>query len=67
MAGFGGFFNPCVFSLLQEEEKNLKKNFSTLILLVIIQIIYIYLLNAHYSPQDIFLQLISLLGDLKYS
>ena len=70
MAGFKAFFNPCVFSLPQEEQKNLKKIFNTsiiLIILVIIQIIYIYLLHAHYSPQDIFLQLISLLGDLKCS
>ena len=70
MAGFGAFLTHVFFSVLQEEEKNLKKNFSTsiiLILLVIIQIIYIYLLHAHYSPQDIFLQLISLLGDLKCS
>ena len=69
MAGFGAFLTHVFFSLLQEEEKNLK-NFSTsiiLILLVIIQIIYIYLLHAHYFPQDIFLQLISLLGDLKCS
>ena len=29
---FWGFFNPCVFSLLQEEENNLKKNFSTSII-----------------------------------
>ena len=70
MAGFGAFLTHVFFSLLQEEEKNLKKNFSTSIifdLLVIIQIIYIYSLHAHYSPQDIFLQLISLLGDLKCS
>ena len=71
MAGFGAFLTHVFFSLLQEEEKNLKKNFSTsiifLILLVIIQIIYIYLLHAHYAPQDIFLQLISVLGDLKCS
>ena len=70
MAGFGAFLTHMFFSLPQEEEKNLKKIFNTsiiLILLVIIQIIYIYLLHAHYSPQDIFLQLISLLGDLKCS
>ena len=70
MAGFGAFLTHVFFSLPQEEEKNLKKIFNTsiiLILLVIIQIIYIYLLHAHYSPQDIFLQLISLLGDLKCS
>ena len=59
MAGFGAFLTHVFFSLSQEEEKNLKKiNFVILqlflILLVIIQIIYIYLLHAHYSPQDIF-------------
>ena len=65
-----GFFNPCVFSLPQEEEKNLKKIFNTSIIFYFISnytIIYIYLLHAHYSPQDIILQLISLLGDLKCS
>ena len=72
MAGFGAFLTHVFFSLSQKEEKNLKKiNFVILqlflILLVIIQIIYIYLLHAHYSPQDIFLQLISLLSDLKCS
>ena len=72
MAGFGAFLTHVFFSLSQEEEKNLKKiNFVILqlflISLVIIQIIYIYLLHAHYSPQDIFLQLISLLSDLKCS
>ena len=72
MAGFGAFLTHVFFSSLQEEEKNLKKIFILvlqlfLILLVIIQIIYIYLLHAHYAPQDIFLQLISLLGDLKCS
>ena len=53
MAGFGTFLTHVFFSLPQEEEKNLKKIFNTsitLILLVIIQIIYIYLLHAHYSP-----------------
>ena len=57
MAGFGAFLTHVFFSLPQEEEKNLKKNFSTSIifdLVVIIQIIYIYLLHAHYSPQDFF-------------
>ena len=57
MAGFGAFLTHVFFSLTQEEEKNLKKNFVLqlfLILLVIIQIIYIYLLHAHYSPQDFF-------------
>ena len=57
MAGFGAFLTHVFFSLPQEEEKNLKKICNTSIifdLLVIIQIIYIYLLHAHYSPQDIF-------------
>ena len=70
MAGFGFFLTHVFFSLPQEEEKNLKKILILqlfLILLVIIQLIYIYFLHAHYSPQDIILQLISLLGDLKCS
>ena len=71
MAGFGAFLTHVFFSLPQEEEKNLKRRFLILqlflILLVIKQIIYIYLLHSHYSPQDILLQLISLLGDLKCS
>ena len=57
MAGFGAFLTHVFFSLPQEEEKNLKKIFNTSFifdLLIIIQIIYIYLLHAHYSPQDIF-------------
>ena len=55
MAGFGAFLTHVFFSLLQEEEKNLKKNFSTSIIFdFIIQIIYIYLLHADYAPQDIF-------------
>ena len=32
MAGFGAFLTHAFFSLLQEEEKNLKKNFSTSII-----------------------------------
>ena len=32
MAGFGTFLTHVFFSLLQEEEKNLKKNFSTSII-----------------------------------
>ena len=54
MAGFGAFLAHVFFYLPQEEEKNLQKIFNTSIILVIIQIIYIYLLHAHYSPQDIF-------------
>ena len=53
MAGFRAFLTHVFFSLPQEEEKNLKI-FNTSILLVIIQIIYIYLLHTHYSPQHIF-------------
>ena len=75
MAGFGAFLTHVFFSLPQEEEKNLKKICNTSIIFDFISnytnyihiIIYIYLLHAHYSPQDIFLQLISLLGDLKCS
>ena len=51
------FLTHVFFSLLQEEEKNLRRILVLqlfLILLVIIQIIYIYLLHAHYSPQDFF-------------
>ena len=58
MAGFGAFLTHVFFYLPQEEEKNLQKIFNTsiiLILLVIIQIIYIYLLHAHYSPTGYFL------------
>ena len=57
MAGFGAFLTHVFFYIPQEEEKNLQKIFNTsiiFVLLVIIQIIYIYLLHAHYSPQDIF-------------
>ena len=32
MAGFGAFLTHVFFSLLQEEENNLKKNFSTSII-----------------------------------
>ena len=70
MAGFGAFLTHVFFSLLQEEEKNLNKNFSTSIIFDFISTYtnyIIYLLHAHYSPQDIFLQLFSLLGDLKCS
>ena len=70
MVGFGAFLTHVFFSLLQEEEKNLKKNFSTSIIFDFISNYTNYThicLHAHYSPQDIFLQLISLLGDLKCS
>ena len=57
MAGFGAFLTHVFFSLLQEEEKNLKKNFSTSIIFDFISNYtnYIHnLLHAHYSPQDFF-------------
>ena len=62
-----GFFNSSVFfNLPQEEEKNLKTifNTSTIFDSIIIQIIYIYLLNAIIPHGIISLHLISLLGDL---
>ena len=50
-----GFITHLFFSLPQEEEKNLKKIFDTATIFDIIQIIYIYLLHANYSPQgDLF-------------
>ena len=58
MAGFWVFLTHVFFSLPQEEEKNLKKIFNTSIIFDFINnytsYIYIYLLHAHYSPQDIF-------------
>ena len=58
MAGFGAFLTHVFFSLPQEEEKNLKKNFSTSIIFDFISnytnYIHIYLLHAHYSSQDFF-------------
>ena len=72
MAGFGAFLTHVFFFFITGRRKELKEDYFVilqlfLILLVIIQIIYIYLLHAHYSPQDIFLQLISVLADLKCS
>ena len=52
MDGFGAFLTHLFFSLPQEEEKNLKKIFNTSTIFDIIQIIYIYLLHANYSPLD---------------
>ena len=64
MAGFGAFVTHVFFYLPQEEEKNLKEIFNT-------SIIFDYISNYIHifitCPQDIFLQLISLLGDLKCS
>ena len=57
MAGFGAFLTHVFFPSLQEEEKNLKKNFSASIIFDFISNytnIYIYLLHAHYAPQDNF-------------
>ena len=69
MAGFGAFLTHVFFSLLQEEEKNLKKNSSASIIFDFISNYtnYIHIFITCPSPQDIFLQLISLLGDLKCS
>ena len=70
MAGFGVFLTHVFFSLLQEEEKNLEKNFSTSIIFDFISnytnYIHIFI-TCPLCPQDIFLQLISLLSDLKCS
>ena len=43
MAAFGASLTHVFFSLLQEEEKNLKKNFSTLI-------IFDFISNIYYIP-----------------
>ena len=54
-----GLFNPCVFFIYHRKKKRTYRRFLILqlflILLVIIQIIYIYLLHAHYSPTGYFL------------
>ena len=66
MAGFGAFLTHLFFTLPQEKEKNLKIfNISTIF--DFISNYTNYLLHANYSTQDIFLRLISLLGDLKCS
>ena len=70
MAGFGAFLTHVFFSLPQEEEKNLKKNFSTSIIFDFISNYTNYIqifITCPLFPTGIFLQLISLLGDLKCS
>ena len=71
MAGFGAFLTHVFFSLLQEEEKNLKKNFSTSIIFDFISnytnYIHIFITCPLCPTGYFFLQLISLLGDLKCS
>ena len=74
MAGFGAFLTHVFFSLPQEEEKNLKKIFNTSIIFDFISnytnyiYIYIYIfITCPLFPTGYFLQLISLLGDLKCS
>ena len=70
MAGFGAFLTHVFFSLPQEEEKNLKKNFSTSIIFDFISnytnYVHIFI-TCSLFPTGYFLQLISLLGDLKCS
>ena len=56
----GLFLTHVFFSLPQEEEKNLKKIFNA-------SIVFDFISNYTNYIQDIFLQLISLLGDLKCS
>ena len=69
MAGFGAFLIHVFFSLPQEEEKNLKKNFSTTIIFDFSNYTnYIHIfITCSLFPTGFFLQLISLLGDLKCS
>ena len=66
MAGFGAFLTHVFFSLPQEEEKN----FSTSIIFDFISnytnYIHIFI-TCSLFPTGFFLQLISLLGDLKCS
>ena len=70
MAGFGAFLTHVLFFLTQEEEKNLKKNFSTSIIFDFISnytnYIHIFI-TCPLFPTGFLLQLISLLGDLKCS
>ena len=70
MAGFGAFLTHVFFSLPQEEEMNLKKNFSTSIIFDFISnytnYIHVFIICALF-PTGFVLQLISLLGDLKCS
>ena len=70
MAGFGAFLTHVFFSSLQEEEKNLKKNFNASIIFDFISNYtnYIHIFTTcPLCPTGYFLQLISLLGDLKCS
>ena len=66
----GAFLTHVFSSLPQEEEKNLKKNFSTSIIFDFISnytnYIHIFI-TCSLFPTGFFLQLISLLGDLKCS
>ena len=70
MAGFGAFLTHVFFSLTREEEKNLKKSFSTSIIFDFISnytnYIHIFI-TCPLFPTRFFLQPISLLGDLKCS
>ena len=63
MAGFGAFLTYVFFSLPQEEEKNLKKNFSTSIIFDFISNYTNYInifITCSLFPTGFFLQLISL-------
>ena len=68
MAGFRAILTHVFFSLLQEEEKNLKMSFNTSIIFDFINnytnYIHIFI-TCSLFPTGYFLQLISLLGDLK--
>ena len=59
MAGFGAFLTHVFFSLLQEEEKNLKKNSSASIIFDFISnyTSYIHIFITCPSQQDIFFDL----------
>ena len=67
MAGFGAFLTHVFFSLPQQEEKNLKKIFNTSIIFDFISIYTNHIHTCQLFPTGYFLQLISLLGDLKCS
>ena len=68
MAGFGAFLTHVFFSLPQEEEKNLKKICNTSIIFDFISNYTNYIfITCPLFPTGYFLQLISLLGDLKCS
>ena len=70
MAGFGAFLTHVFFSLPQEEEKNLKKICNSSIIFDFISNYtnYIHILiTCPLFPTGYFLQMISLLGDLKCS